>query len=202
MKRSDIISSLIIGETAALLMIAVAKNLALPSGPASLLKFLPVVFPVFTLFVMTAGTFLGHRASVFYQLSKFALVGGLNFLIDLGVLNLLIAATGTATGFWVIIFKAISFLIAVISSFLWNKFWTFGSLGTDAASRQFFGFLVVSTIGLLINDGSFATFNAFGPGSFDAKTWASISAALASGVGLIWNFIGYKFLVFKKESSI
>lgn len=200
MKRSDIIASLVIGEAAALLMIAVARNLALPAGLAASLKFLPIVFPVFTFLAMGVGTFLGKRVSIFYQLTKFILVGGLNFLIDLGVLNLFIAATDTATGFWVIVFKAVSFLVAVISSFFWNKFWTFESLGTDAAGKQFTGFFIVSAIGLLINDGSFATFNAFGStSSIDPKTWASIAAAGAAVVGLIWNFIGYKFLVFGKR---
>ncbi len=203
MKRSDVISSLIIGEAAALLMLAVARNLAIPSGLAASLKFLPVVFPVFTFVAMAVGTLLAKRIAVFYQLSKFILVGGLNFLIDLGVLNLFIAATDISTGFWVIVFKALSFLVAVISSFFWNKFWTFSSLGTETAGRQFTGFFIVSAIGLLINDGSFATFNALGPaGSLDTKTWASIAAAGAAVVGLIWNFLGYKFLVFRRESTI
>lgn len=198
MKRSDIIASIIIGEAAALLMLAVARNLAIPSGLAASLKFLPAVFPVLTFVVMTVGTLLGKRVAIFSQLTKFVLVGGLNFLIDLGVLNLFIAATDISTGVWVIVFKALSFLVAVISSFFWNKLWTFGSLGTETAGRQFTGFFIVSAIGLLINDGSFATFNALGPaGSLDTKTWASVAAAGAAMVGLIWNFLGYKFLVFK-----
>ena len=150
-RRVDIIASLIIGELAALLMVLVSYNISLPAAAAQYVKFLPYVFPVFTLMVMIAGFFIAKIFPVVYQLAKFSLVGGLNFLIDLGVLNLLITATGITAGFWAATFKAASFLVAVTSSFFWNKFWTFRSLSVENAGRQFAEFFAVTLVGFFIN---------------------------------------------------
>lgn len=200
-KRVDIFSSLIIGEAAALLMIIISGNIALPPAATRYIRFLPYAFPVFTLAVMVVGSLLGRVMPFFYQLAKFGLVGGLNFLVDLGVLNFLIAVTGTATGFEANVFKALAFLTATISSFLWNKFWTFHALSVDDAGKQFIQFLIISVAGFFINVGTFAIVNSYiGPqGGIDVKTWASVSAGGAAIVGLAWNFIGYKFFVFNTK---
>ena len=201
-KRADLIVSLIIGEISALLMFVIGRNLGVPSGIRALLRWFPLLFPVVTLVVMAAGTVVGRRLPVIYQFIKFALVGGLNFLIDLGMLNLLIGATGIASGFLAVVFKAIAFLTAVISSFIGNKFWTFRALSVEHAGRQFAGFFVVSVVGLAINVTAFSIFNDIigPPGGLAPQTWANISAATAVLFVLLWNFLGYKFLVFRRES--
>ncbi len=203
-KRIDLVWSLVIGEIAALLMLAVSKNVSIPAGILSRFYLLPYVFPVLTLLAMIVGALIGRAMPFVYQLVKFALVGGLNFLIDLGVLNFFISATGITSGFYASVFKAASFLTAVVSSFLWNKFWTFRALSVENAGQQFFQFFIVSLVGFLINVGVFALMNdVLGPqGRVDAKTWDSVSAAGAAAVGLVWNFLGYKFMVFKGEASV
>lgn len=200
MNRIDIIASLIIGVVAGTLMFVIGRTLELPSGVASALKLLPVVFPLATLAAMVVGTFLGRRIPVVYQLTKFVLVGGQNFLIDLGVLNLLIAWTDVSEGFTASVWKAVAFLVAVSASFFWNKFWTFRSLSTEHAGSQFAQFLVVSGVGLAINVGVFALINdGLGPrGALSTEVWASIAAVGAAVAGLMWNFIGYKFMVFRR----
>jgi putative flippase GtrA len=200
MRKSDVVASVVIGEAAGLLMLAIGRNIELPSGPAGLLVWLPFVFPPFTLFTMAAGSFVGRRIPVAYQFSKFLLVGGFNFLIDLGVLNLLIYWTDIASGFYATTFKAAAFLTAVSSSFFWNKFWTFRAGGSSGAALQFTEFLVVSVIGFFLNVGLFAFFNDFvGPrAGIDQTTWATVSAFLAALTGLFWNFVGYKFFVFRR----
>lgn len=203
MKRIDIIISLLIGEAAGLLMLAIGQNLLLPRGLARLLPLFPFGFPIFTLVVMLGGAIVGRRLAVAYQFAKFLLVGGLNFLIDLGVLNLLIFATDISTGFYATVFKAIAFLVAVISSFLWNKFWTFHALSVEHAGMQFTGFFAITLVGFFMNVGVFALVNdAIGSlAGIDPKTWASIAAAVAAIAGLVWNFLGYKFLVFRKAQK-
>lgn len=198
--RTDIGASLIIGEVAALLMVFIGRTLGLPAGISDLLWFLPFVFPLVTLSAMVIGTRFGSRIPIIYQLTKFSLVGGQNFLIDLGILNLLIAATGVSAGFTASVWKAIAFLVAVSSSFLWNKFWTFRSLSTERAGAQFAEFLVVSGIGLGLNVGVFALINdGLGPqGGLGPALWASIAAVVAAAIGLAGNFIGYKFIVFRR----
>lgn len=200
-KKSDVVSSLVIGEAAALLMLGVGRNIALPEKVIAFLPSLPYTFPFLTLAVMLVGALAGRLAPFLHQLAKFSLVGGLNFLIDLGVLNLLIALTGITHGFFASTFKAAAFLVAVTSSFLWNKFWTFGATSVENAGRQFLQFFLVTLIGFLINVGAFLLLNDYvGPrAAIDPRTWASVSAAGAAALGLFWNFLGYRFLVFRKS---
>ncbi len=189
-----------------MLALALGGSIDLPQAAAyrRYLAYLPFIFPLFTLAVMIAGIVVGRILPFVYQLAKFALVGGLNFLIDVGVLNLLILTTGIAEGFFASAFKAASFLVAVVSSFLWNKFWTFRSLSVEHAGAEFGQFFVVSVTGLFINVGAFYLWNdVFGPQrGIDARAWASISAAGSSVFGLLWNFAGYKFLVFRKKAEV
>lgn len=202
LRRIDVIASLIIGEAAALLMLAIGSTIPLPSGPRALAIWLPFIFPLFTVSVVAVGVWLGRYRLGFYQLSKFGLVGGLNFLIDLGVLNFLIAASDMVSGLPAAAFKAVAFLVAMTSSFLWNKFWTFRSLSIERVGLQFAEFFVVSAVGIGINVGVFAAVNDFigPPPAIPPRAWASAAAAAAAAVGLIWNFFGYKFLVFRRES--
>lgn len=200
-RRVDFLSALAIGALAGLLMLAIGRTLALPSGLDAFLLWLPFVFPAATLSVMTAGAVASARFGFLYQLTKFALVGGLNFLIDLGVLTLLIAATGIASGFYADAFKGASFLVAMSSSFLWNKFWTFRALSTADAGKQFAGFFAVTLGGFFINVGVFALLNWLGPLGLPPPAWASIAAGGAAIAGLIWNFLGYKFFVFRRADA-
>lgn len=202
-RKRDIILSLVIGEIAALLMVAVSRNLSLPSGARSLIPFLPYVFPLFTASAMLIGLWFRARFAVAYQFAKFLIVGGSNFLVDLSVLNLFIALTGIGAGFYAAAFKAASFLMAMSWSFVWNKFWTFRATSIDRVSLQFAGFFAVSVLGLAINVGTFTLVNdAVGPrAGIDQRTWASVAAAAAAIAGLLWDFTGYKFVVFRRTST-
>lgn len=146
------------------------------------------------------GYLLSKIASFFFQLAKFGEVGAANFAVDFGVLNLLIFISGVASGWAFTVFKSVSFIVAVVNSFIWNKQWTFKKKGGEGTGKDFLQFLSVSVIGLLLNAGT-ASFivNVIGPmGSMGDKTWANIATAVASVVVLTWNFLGYKFIVFKK----
>ena len=65
-------------------------------------------------------------------------------------------------------------------------------------------FVAVSVIGALINVGvATAVVELIKPGLISAlpltdELWGSIGALCGTAIGLIWNFLGYKFIVFKK----
>ncbi|RJQ37807.1 GtrA family protein [Candidatus Parcubacteria bacterium] len=201
MQKRDVFGSIVIGIVAGFLMYLIGTNLPdLAPAVRDWLWVLPIGFPVATLVAMVVGSFIGRRIPVVYQLTKFLLVGGQNFLIDLGVLNLLIASTGIEQGTEIVVFKAVSFVVAVIASFFWNKFWTFRSLSVERAGFQFFEFFIVSAIGLGINTGSFALANNVVGAQYglSPEAWANVSAGIAAIIGLMWNFIGYKFIVFRR----
>jgi putative flippase GtrA len=141
-----------------------------------------------------------------YTFFKFACVGGINTAIDLVVLNLLVASFGTgAHGDLFVPFKAVSFLAAVINSYLLNKYWVFGggrSLALDGPVRnkkEPILFFIVSSFGLLINVSISYVVFALGTQAFSASVAANIGALAAVAVVFAWNFVGYRFVVFKKK---
>jgi len=189
--KKDIIASLIIGEICAWLMLVISKIFI---QNFRLWWLLPIVFPVLCAGGMVAALLFKEKLLILYQFAKFFLVGGMNTLVDLGILNLLIFVSEISSGLWYSVFKGFSFLVATINSYLWNKLWTF-----KTGKGTFSQFLVVSFIGLLINVGiASLVVNSIGiQFGLSAAAWASIGALAGSVVGLIWNFLGYKFIVFK-----
>lgn len=161
-----------------------------------------VIITVLSVFGVFVGAFLARWFSFFFQLAKFGLVGVTNTVIDFGIFNLFIWATGLATGNSIYLFKVISVSAAIINSYIWNKFWSFNRPAIDEASarKEFTQFILISLFGLLLNTGVASLFiNGIGaPGSMDPKLWANIANAVASVSVLAWNFVGYKFFVFKR----
>jgi len=198
----DLILTLFIGEICAWLMMLIGQNLSGENPAIRILlpyfKYLPFVFPVLCLAGLLAAYFLGRVLPTVYQLAKFILVGGLNFLIDMGVLNFLIFSTGISTGITQSGFKSLSFLVAVLNSYFWNKYWTFKRAAQENVFQEFLQFLIVSVIGFFINiTTDYILVNNIGPQwGMALKTWAQLSAVIATVVALNWNFIGYKFIVF------
>ncbi len=77
---------------------------------------------------------------------KFAFVGFTGALVDFGILNLLRVVFKMPL-IWA---QAISFTVAVINNFTWNRFWTYPDSRTKKVSNQLFQFFIINTIGILI----------------------------------------------------
>ena len=140
-----------------------------------------------------------------YQFAKFAAVGTLNSFIDVGVFNLETFFYGTSfigTGLFAL-FKGISFLFATTNSFLWNKYWTF-SASKKTSAGELGGFYGIAILGWILNVGVATLVKALGPAGMgtDARVWVNIVAPLAGiAASFVWNFIGYKYFVFKKPMA-
>ncbi len=180
------------------------------------LKF--AIVPIFTVIVpvgLVVASWIGRRFAIIWQLAKFIVIGVLNTLVDIGALAFMltlaaasalpIAASDVAFSIGISItfftlYKSISFIIANVNSYFWNKHWTFSSATEKKTSEEFIQFFVVSLIGFIINVvASSLIFSFFHKlGGLSPEQWALVSAAAGSISGLAWNFIGYKFIVFKK----
>lgn len=206
-KKSDLIIALIIGEVCAWLLWLIGRNLAsenpVIAGLGPYLNYLPIIFPLLCAVGLYAAFLISKFIPIIYQFGKFVLVGGLNFLIDNGVLNFLVFYTGISVGFEQSVFKGTSFLIAVVNSYFWNKFWTFKRTTQEAIGKEFLQFVIVSCIGFSINLGvDYGVVNWLTPfADLPAKTWAQFGALLAAIAALFWNFIGYKFIVFDEKAD-
>ncbi len=132
------------------------------------------------------------------QFLRFAVVGVVNTGIDFAVFNVLVWATSTASGAGIIPLKAVAFLAANINSYLLNKKWTFKDK-TEGAAKQFSVYVSVSIIGALLNIGSVYLIATHIPPMFgmSAVLWANVANLVATGLSMIWNFVGYKLIVFR-----
>lgn len=168
------------------------------------IEWLSVLIPVLVLLGIYIGFLLGKRLPIIFQAAKFFLVGTLNTLLDLGVLELLSWFFAIEKGVIVTVFKGISFLIATTNSYFWNKYWTFGKKKEMVRFGEYLKFLVVTAIGLLINTFSFhIAFNIIGsPLDFPLRIWRVVSVIIAAFFAFVWNFLSSKFLIFEKQKPV
>lgn len=193
--KKDALLATTIGLLVSLLALIVVKNLGLVLPFNKYL--LPLVFPP----LAAAGLYVLFKVSLVwrpfvYQFGKFFLVGSLNTFLDLGLLNLLIFFSNITAGVWFSVFKGITFVAAVINSYFWNKLWTF-----EARQGSFATFFAVVSGGFLINVGIASLLvNVIGaPAGISAKVWDNIAALSSLVFVLTWNFLGMKFLVFRRK---
>ena len=199
MKKIDLILSIIIG-----LIVGIFSSYILGQvGFATSSWIFIILFPILAFLGMYIASLIGQKFLFIYQAAKFFLVGVLNTLIDIGVLSLLIDQTNIAKGLFYSVFKAISFLVATTNSYFWNKFWTFEKR-EDVRAREFLKFLIVATVGFVINVGvASVVVNVFGPKvGISEKIWAMLGAVVAAFFAFIWNFLASKFIVFKKYNML
>ena len=111
--------------------------------------------------------------------------------------------TDVDKGVSVSVFKGISFVAAVTNSYFWNKFWVFEAGSTTKTGSEFTKFIIVSTVGLLINVGLVSgIIYIYAPQfGFSQLAWNNIAAVAGTAANLLWNFIGYRLIVFKKEAT-
>jgi len=172
-----------------------------------------ILVPFFLILTPTALAIvkaISHRVAIAWQIAKFAVTGILNTLVDWATLTLLIFSFrnyanleptyNVISGITIYSFyKSTSFVVAVINSYCWNKYWTFAEPNSEKPNADFFHFFVASAIGLGINVGcSTYVFSYLRPKSFNVDQWALIGAGLGTLLALTWNFLVYKCVVFKK----
>ena len=76
---------------------------------------------------------------------KFCVVGVIGAVVDFGIMNLMLHFTGNPT-----LSSTVSFIAAVISNFLWNRYWTYPDSREKPVGKQLFQFFLINSIGLLI----------------------------------------------------
>jgi putative flippase GtrA len=196
----DLLYSLITGLTTGFLVWRVFLFLEFKEFANISYAWLIVVVPILWILGVNLGYFLGRWFVFFNQFGKFVAVGFTNTAVDFGVLNFFIASSGMTSGIMYSVFKTYSFIIALLHSYIWNKFWVFEAGKNHNDRQEFFNFIVITMGSLLINvvTASFVV-NILGPRfGYDEKTWANIGAVFGSALGLLFNFIGFKMFVFKK----
>ena len=206
MKRIDVVLALITGEITGWFFYAMLKNMGVT------IRYLDwaaaLVFPFLALFGLWVCFLLGKKFISIFQAAKYLLIGILATLIDLGVMNILITISGIATGMYYSVSKGISFLFATFSKYFGDKFWAFEQMEKEEMKKEFAKFFLVTLVGLVINVYiasivvnflGYHIVTLFGSQlGLNEKMIANIGAIVAAVAVAVWNFVGYKFIVFKK----
>lgn len=125
---------------------------------------------------------------------KFAAVGVIGAVIDFGTMNLLTQAAQMT----LVLAGTISFVCAIISNFIWNRFWTYPESRSRSITQQLGMFFIVNVAGVLIRvpilhfmePPMFSFFEDLHLSiSFSTEFLAkNFTLALAVGIVMLWNF--------------
>ncbi len=161
----------------------------------------------------------------FKRFAKFLVVGVTGFVVDFGVFNLLIRAVGLPDVQVVGILikgatqaQAVSFTLAAINNFLWNRYWTYPDSRSKPILRQFGMFFVLSVIGLAIRTPIFSLMSGPAKAIVDSLPYGPFAGllhfavntvhltteqlgyngalAIAVLVVLFWNFFANRFITY------
>ncbi len=126
------------------------------------------------------------------RLVRFALVGGVGFLVDATVLTLLV--NGMGYGHYAS--RAVSFTLAVTVTWLLNRRWVFGA--GPPTRREYSGYFVVQLSGAVINLGVYVLLIELVP-----RLAAIPVLPLAAGavVALLSNFLLVQRFVYRRSIS-
>lgn len=144
------------------------------------------------------------------QLLKFIPVGIANTLVDWAILNLLLFFSRTEELLVYSFFKAISFSVAVLLSYFLNQHFVFTNTSITLPSestekyRRFGLFFIISFSAALINIFVATVATNF---CYQQPIWnnswfvfcGNLGAFLGTFTSAVWNFLGYKKIVFKEN---
>ncbi|WP_293673743.1 GtrA family protein [uncultured Parolsenella sp.] len=123
--------------------------------------------------------------SLIEQFMKFGVVGFVAFFIDYGVLMLLSQGFGVDA----VLSAGISFCVSVVFNYVASMRFVFTHRDDLSRSREFFIFIILSVIGLVINELiMLAGVAALG----DSALTVTITKLVATVIVLVWNFFSRK----------
>ena len=118
------------------------------------------------------------------RFTKFAIVGSIGAVVDFIVLNVMHLVVGLD----LLPSNIISFTLAVLSNFTWNRLWTFPESQARPLGLQLLQFALVNVIGLAINTAVLLSLNHYVFRPLIGPFGYNIAKAFAILIVLFWNF--------------
>ena len=126
---------------------------------------------------------------------KFTLVGLVGAIVDFGVMNLMVFLFSAH----LVVAGTVSFIAAVLSNFIWNRYWTYPDSRSKPVMKQLIEFSIVSVIGLAIRVPTLAileplVYSALASMAIEISFLSiefltdNITLAIAVVIVMFWNF--------------
>ncbi len=141
-------------------------------------------------------------------MAKFSITGGIGAVVDFSTYALLTRLVGWDTiyhvfGYNIIAANMVSVFLAIVSNFMFNKFWTFRDTRTSVVVGQGIGYLTLNAFTWTLNQ-ILTSFFAFRVPLFAAlfgevRDFAAKAVAVAMILAI--NFLGSKFLIFQQRAT-
>lgn len=141
--------------------------------------------------ITTVASRVGVNPKELTRFLKFLVVGVIGAVVDFGTYNILITFTIP------VVAGTISFILAIISNFIWNRYWTYPDSRSKSIWRQFIMFFIVNVSAIIIRlpiiwfmEPIFTSLLENIPALADSaeRLGANLALALAVGIVLFWNF--------------
>jgi putative flippase GtrA len=128
---------------------------------------------------------------VYREMIKFGVVGGLAFIIDIGLANLL---WNTVLEDKVTTAKILSGVAATLFAWVGNRLWTFRHRRSREPLQEVLLFFGVNAIALVIAAGVLALSH-YGLG-FQSRLADNVATIIGIGLGTVFRFVAYRYFVF------
>lgn len=135
------------------------------------------------------------------QVLRFGLVGGLNTLVDLLILNGLLLLLPTTSALMLLAYNSLAYSLGGVNSFLLNKYWTFGHR-QRTTRRELVRFTLTTLCGIgWSNSILWLASTVLHPFLINPTVWANASKVLAiAGTALI-SYVGMRLWVFVSKAQ-
>ncbi|CAA7602144.1 GtrA-like protein [Acididesulfobacillus acetoxydans] len=133
------------------------------------------------------------------QIVQFLVVGGLNAVIDIGMLDLILYIWPTTNDGLLILFNTFAYTLAILNSYIWNSRITFRQHARQDIREKAY-FLIQAGISLFLSNFTFLT--AFHElTALDLPNWVVQNAAkaLAMAIPSTASFLFMKYWVFRRS---
>jgi putative flippase GtrA len=134
-----------------------------------------------------------------YELARFLSVGGVAFVVDLGLFNLLRFGPGHLLEHKPLTAKIISVVAATLVSWVGNRHWTFSRERTDRRARELVVFTAINLVGAVVPILTLA-FSHYALGLTNAFA-DNIATVIGIAIGTALRYVGYKRWVFTGHSA-
>jgi putative flippase GtrA len=149
-----------------------------------------------------ARTLIDRFGHLVRELSKFATVGSVAFVVDFALFNYLTTVHGVEQ----VTAKTVSTVVAATVAFLGNRFWTWRHRQRSSPAREYALFFLFNGVGLGIAVACLAIsrygLGAIWPGVFQTPVADNIASyVVGTGLGTLFRFWSYRRFVFVEAGT-